>query len=184
MNAPYFPAWRRKLAAVGRHAARCRQQSPVEIEAQCGLFLSERTLKPPEDGARRRRRVFFRASSGVSFGKYSNRARPVVRQVQAFCETEQRRFDENSSAYCQARGRLPIACLHQVLADSSQAADRLSLQGNKVREYCHETSRRRGVCKRVLLAINLSRRWRSVAIISERPPACSTIRPAAATSHR
>jgi hypothetical protein len=53
----------------------------------------------------------------------------VVRQVQAFCETERGTFDESTSAYCQARGRLPIACLQQALTDSAGAADRLSLQG-------------------------------------------------------
>jgi hypothetical protein len=46
--------------------------------------------------------------------------------VQAFCETEQRRFDESTSAYCQARGRLPSSCLQQALTDSARSADRLS----------------------------------------------------------
>jgi hypothetical protein len=133
MNTPYFPAWRRKLAAVGRHTANCRQKSPVEIEAQCGPFLSERTLKPPEDGTHRRRRVFFLSRVFWCFLwqvlQPRTSCRAVVRQIQAFCETEQRRFDENTSAYCQARGRLPIACLQQALADSARSADHLSRQG-------------------------------------------------------
>ena len=48
--------------------------------------------------------------------------RAVVRQVQAFCETEHRQFDESTSAYCQARSRPPINCLHQALTDSAAAA--------------------------------------------------------------
>jgi len=55
--------------------------------------------------------------------------RAVVRQVQAYGETEHRHFDENTSAYCQARGRLSLTCLERALADSAEAADRLSFQG-------------------------------------------------------
>ena len=133
MNTPYFPVWRRKLAAVGRHTARCRQQSPVEIEAQCRRFLSERALRPPADGTRRRRRIFFLSRVFWCFVwqvlQPRTSCRAVVRQVQAFCETERCAFDESTSAYCQARGRLPIACLQQALTDSAGTADRLSLQG-------------------------------------------------------
>ena len=133
MKTPYFPAWRRKLAAVGRHTARCRQQSPVEIEAQCRSFLSHRALQPPADGKRRRRRVFFLSRVFWCFIwqvlQPRTSCRAVVRQVQAFCETERSVFDENTSAYCQARGRLPLICLQQALADSAQTAERFSLQG-------------------------------------------------------
>jgi hypothetical protein len=133
MNTPYFPAWRRNLAAVGRHTARARQQSPVQIEAQCRSFLSQRALRPPEDGPCRRRRVFFLSRVFWCFIwqvlQPRTSCRAVVRQVQAFCETERHTFDESTSAYCQGRGRLPLVCLQQALRDSAQAADRLSLQG-------------------------------------------------------
>ncbi len=133
MNTPYFPAWRRKMAPLGRHAARVRQQSPVEIEAQCRSFLTERALMAPEDGKRRRRRVFFLSRVFWCFIwqvlQPRTSCRAVVRQVQAFCETERSTFDESTSAYCQARGRLPIACMQQALSDSAQTAGRLSLQG-------------------------------------------------------
>jgi hypothetical protein len=105
----------------------------VEIEAQCSPFLSSRTLKAPDDGTRRRRRVFFLSRVFWCFVwqvlQPRTSCRAVVRQVQAFCETEQRRFDESTSAYCQARARLPVGCLQQALSDSATAADRLSLQG-------------------------------------------------------
>jgi hypothetical protein len=135
MNTPYFPLWRRKLAAVGRHTARARQQSPVEIETQCRAFLSARALQAPDDGTRRRRRVFFLSRVFWCFVwqvlQPRTPCRAVVRQVQAFCETERRTVDESSSAYCQGRGRLPLVCLQQALRDSAQAADRLSFQGIK-----------------------------------------------------
>lgn len=133
MNTPYFPAWRRTLAAMGQHTARCRNRSAVEIETQCRGFLSPKALKPPDDGKRRRQRVFFLSRVFWCFIwqvlQPRTACRAVVRQVQAFCETEGRRFDESTSAYCQARARLPLACMQQALTDSAQAADRLSLQG-------------------------------------------------------
>ncbi len=133
MNTSNFPAWRRKLAAYGRRARRCRQQTPVELESQCRRFLSARTLAPPTEDKRRRRRVFFHSRVFWCFLwqvlQPRTSCRAVVRQVQAFCETEQQRFDENTSAYCQARGRLPSVCLQQALMESARSADRLSLQG-------------------------------------------------------
>jgi Transposase DDE domain len=133
MNTPYFPAWRRKLAAVGQRTGCCRQPSPVEIEAQCRAFLSPRALKAPDDGKRRRRRVFFLSRVFWCFLwqvlQPRTSCRAVVRQVQACCETERRTFDESTSAYCQARRRLPVGCLQQALADSAQTADRFSFQG-------------------------------------------------------
>jgi hypothetical protein len=133
MNTPCFPVWRRRLAALGRHTARGRGQSPVELEAQCRPFLSARALKPPDDGTRRRKRDFFLSRVFWCFLwqvlQPRTSCRAVVRQIQAFCETEQRRFDESTSAYCQARVRLPITCMQQALSDSAEAAERLSLQG-------------------------------------------------------
>ena len=105
----------------------------MEIEQQCRRFLSDRALSPPDDGKRRRRRVFFLSRVFWCFVWQTLQprtpCRAVVRQVQAFCETERQHIDENTSAYCQARGRLPIACLQQALTDSAQAADRRSFRG-------------------------------------------------------
>lgn len=133
MHTPYFPVWRRKLAAGGRPTALGRRQSPVEIESQCRRFLSDRALTPPPDGKRRRRRVFYLSRVFWCFVwqvlQPRTSCRAVVRQVQAFCETERRSIDESTSAYCQARLRLPQSCLQQALTDSAQSADRLSRQG-------------------------------------------------------
>ena len=133
MQTPCFPLWRRQLAVLGRRATLCRQGSPVEIETQCGRFLSARALNSPAQGPRRRRRLFFLSRVFWCFVwqvlQPRTSCRAVVRQVQAFCETERRRFDQSTSAYCQARVRLPLQCLQRALADSAQTADRLSLQG-------------------------------------------------------
>lgn len=118
------------MAALGRQTARCRHQSPVEIETQCRPFLSARALQTPDDGKRRRRRIFFLSRVFWCFIwqvlQPHTSCRAVVRQVQAFCETERTTFDESTSAYCQARGRLPIGCLQHALRDSAATADRLS----------------------------------------------------------
>lgn len=134
MNTPYFPAWRSKLAAVGRRRDLLAQRRlPVEIESQCARFLTPRTLNTPQDGKRRRRRDFFLSLVFWCFVwqvlRPRTSCRAVVRQTQAFCETERRHFDTNTSAYCQARGRLPVTVLQQALADSANAAARLSVQG-------------------------------------------------------
>ena len=118
---------------MGRRALRRCRQSPVEIESQCRHFISARALEPPIDGKRRRRRVFFLSRVFWCFIwqvlQPRTSCRAVVRQVQAFSETEGQRFDESTSAYCQARGRMPLACLQQALTDSAEAADRLSPEG-------------------------------------------------------
>ena len=134
MNTPCFPAFRQKLAALGRRTAdRPRPASPIDVEAQCKRFLSGRALDPPDDGPRPRRRLFFLSRVFWCFVWQAlqprTSCRAAVREVQAFCETSTRRFDESSSAYCQARLRLPESCLRNALADSAASADRLSFRG-------------------------------------------------------
>ena len=51
--------------------------------------------------------------------------REVVRQIQAWGETQTLQYDESTSGYCQARTRLPESTLRKALADSAAAADRL-----------------------------------------------------------
>ena len=126
MNTPCFPAFRQKLAALGRRTAdRPRPASPIDVEAQCKRFLSGRALDPPDDGPRPRRRLFFLSRVFWCFVWQAlqprTSCRAAVREVQAFCETSTRRFDESSSAYCQARLRLPESCLRNALADSAAA---------------------------------------------------------------
>lgn len=133
MNAPYFPAWRRQMAPMGRRALRLSRQSPVEIESQCSRFLSQGLLDAPARGSGSRRRVFDLSRTFWLFIWQSlqprSACRAVVRQVQAFCETENRHIDESTSAYCQARARLPLVCMQQALKDSARCADKIAAQG-------------------------------------------------------
>lgn len=118
---------------MGRRTPCLSRQSPVEIESQCRQFIAAGTLEPPVDGKRRRRRLFFLSRVFWCFIwqvlQPRTSCRAVLRQIQAFGETEHLRFDESTSAYCQARGRLPITCLQQALKDSAHAADRLCPEG-------------------------------------------------------
>ena len=132
MNTPFFPIWRQKLAALGRHRSALGQQTPVDIERQCARFLSRGLLASPPRGPGSRRRVFDRSRTFWLFIwqalQPDTACRAVVRQVQAFCETPQRRIDESSSAYCQARARLPLPCMRHALRDSARAADQIGSQ--------------------------------------------------------
>jgi hypothetical protein len=49
-----------------------------------------------------------------------------VRQVQSQFETEESSIDEATSAYCQARARIPLERFHQAMEESAQAADKLA----------------------------------------------------------
>lgn len=130
MSTPYFPAWRRTLAAYGRRTTKRRWQSAVEIQSQCSRFLPREVLAAPQSGSGSRRRVFDRSRTFWLFLwqvlQPGTSCRAVVRQVQAFCETDDLRIDESSSAYCQARARLPFACMQQALQESARAADRFA----------------------------------------------------------
>jgi hypothetical protein len=55
--------------------------------------------------------------------------RAVVRKVQAEGESAHRKIDESSSAYGQARARLPLSILQKGLEHSAQGADRMALEG-------------------------------------------------------
>jgi hypothetical protein len=127
MHTPYFPIWRRKLAALGQRKVSLGRQSPVQIQSQCSRFLSRNVLGAPNSGAGSRRRVFDRTRTFWLFIwqvlQPGTACRAVVRQVQAFCESNRVRVDENSSAYCQARLRLPLECMQQALRQSARAAD-------------------------------------------------------------
>ncbi len=131
MNTPYFPAWCRRLAAVGRRTGSHR--SAAEVENEFARFLSHDLLIRAAKGNGSRRRTYTRQRTFWCFLwqvlQPWTACRAVVRKVQAELETQNRRIDENSSAYCQARARLPLAVLHKGLQQSAVSADRLAVDG-------------------------------------------------------
>ena len=133
-HTPCFPQFRRKLAALGRRKSAVPPPStPIDAEAQFQRFLPARAPEFPADGIRKRNRKFPLAMVFWCFIwqglKPRTSCREVVRQVQAFGETETLKYDESTSAYCQARIRLPESSLRKALTDSAASADRLSIRG-------------------------------------------------------
>ena len=133
MHTPFFPLWRRNLARGGRRFVQHRQQSAVEIEAQFGRFLAPQTLARPPCGPASRTRVFFLSRVFWCFLwqvlQPRTPCRAVLRQIQASCETADQHIDESTSAYCQARARLPRACVDAALRQSAAAAERVCPDG-------------------------------------------------------
>jgi len=143
-NTPFFPAFRARLASLGRGVARAlpalRQCTLSQIETAVGRFVPAPALQP----ARSARECPF--SLHRTFWCFiwqmlneNTSCREVVRQLQALLALQGGRpLDAGNSGYCQARARLPLTLLEDTLADTAGAADRLIgptgfLQGRPVK---------------------------------------------------
>lgn len=102
----------------------------MDLKHHCARFLPHDLLSPVRWAEGSRKRIFDMPLVFWCFIwqvlQPRTSCRAVVRQVQAFCETAGRHIDENTSAYCQARRRLPLSCLQQAMVESAQAADKLA----------------------------------------------------------
>ncbi len=131
---PFFPALRAQLAAQGRRA--CQNLRQLDFPP---LLLQLRQLLPPEllagsdQGPNSRHRIFSLRLTFECFLwqmlKPRTACREVVRAVQALFEGQDR-VDEGTSAYVQARQRLPKERLEKALAHTALTADqRVGPQG-------------------------------------------------------
>jgi hypothetical protein len=127
---PFFPALRAQLAAQGQRA--CHTLRHLDFPP---LLQQLRQLLPPEllasadQGANSRERIFSLWLTLECFLwqmlKPRTSCREVVRAVQALFQTEGgSRVDEGTSAYVQARQRLPRERLGKALAHTARTADR------------------------------------------------------------
>lgn len=119
MKTPYFPAWRARLAALGPRVQRLRQHSLLHLEQLFGAWLPSYLLAPAQEGPHSRQRVFtLRRTFWGFLYQVLNPACPcrqVVRQIQALLRLQnQAPIDPDNSAYCQARGRLPLEILQRL----------------------------------------------------------------------
>lgn len=119
MHTPFFPAFRPRLAALGRRVQHLRQQTLCHLELLLGPLLPPGLLAQADEGANSRERVYSvrRAFFGFLYQvlKPDCSCREIVRQVQAlFALHDQGRIDEGTSAYCQARKRLPLDTLQRL----------------------------------------------------------------------
>src|SRR5437762_524073 len=116
MQTPFFPQLRQRLAALGRRVQTLRQQSLPHLDGLFTPLLPSELLSQADEGPGSRdriysiRRTFFGFLYQVLNPDCS--CREVVRQIQAlFGLHNAGPVSEADSAYCQARGRLPLDIL-------------------------------------------------------------------------
>jgi len=128
MHTPFFPAFRPRLAALGRRSLQSLRQSTLhQLGQRLRGMLPEDLLAPQIQGGHSRQRVY---SLGLTVQCFvwqmlnpGTGCREVVRQVQALCRLAGRAVvDEGTSAYIQARSGLPLKRLSQLLEATAQAA--------------------------------------------------------------
>lgn len=138
---PFFPQWRNQLAPMGRRVMKTRQQSLVRLELLFARFIGSDLLSPTTDGDNSRQRVFTLRKTFWGFlYQVLNPAcscREVLRQLQALRILHNEvQINENTSGYCQARGRLPLALLERIRRKCAEAVRKhASTQGNRWKDY-------------------------------------------------
>jgi hypothetical protein len=144
MTTPLFPAFRARLAALGRRTARdFRQATLAQLTSHLAGLIPVHLLSSADEGINSRDRLYTLRLTCECFLwqmlKPNTACREVVRQVQALARLHNwGTVDEGPSAYIQARQRLPQECLERVLAATAQAADQRAaskprLQGRPVK---------------------------------------------------
>jgi hypothetical protein len=136
MQTPFFPAWRPRLAplrsCLSQAVAPLRRATLCQIEQTLGPALPDSFRNKSPRGPHSRCRVFCLGRTFWSWVwqilQANTSCREVLRQVQALqALLGLPAIDENTSAYCQARSKLPTALLEQMLQSSCASAQALSL---------------------------------------------------------
>ncbi len=131
-NTPLFPAWRGRFANVGRRVQQIRQQSLLQLDRLLYPLLPAGLLSQADEGANSRERVYTvrRTFFGFLFQvlKPECSCREIVRQILALCalHAEEDSSSPSTSAYCQARRRLPWDILPRLRCALAARADRAS----------------------------------------------------------
>ena len=130
MSTPDFPAWRARFAACGRRLRAVRQYSLHHLEQLFGQYLPPGLLSQADEGPNSRDRIFSvrRTFWGFLYQVLNPGCpcREVVDQIQAlFTLQGQGRVGDGSSAYCQARLRLPLDTLQRLRHAVAAFADKL-----------------------------------------------------------
>jgi len=130
MHTPFFPHWRARLAAFGQRAHGLRQKPILHLEKIFAHLLPPALLSQAEEGLNSRDRLYsLRRTFWAFLWQVLNPGSPcreVVRQVQAlFCLAGGPTTDEGTSAYCQARARLPLAAVQRVRQAAADHAEKL-----------------------------------------------------------
>ena len=129
MHTPFFPAFRARLAPLGRRVQHLRQQSLCHLERLLAPLLPPGLLSQAEEGPNSRGRVYSvrRTFFGFLYQVLNPNCpcREIVRQIQALFELhDQGPVKKGTSAYCQARKRLPLDTLQRLRVAVAAAGDR------------------------------------------------------------
>src|SRR6266446_4313220 len=133
METPFFPAFRARLAALGKPVLFLRQQNLLHLEKLFAPLLPAGLLSQADQGPNSRDRIYSlrRTFFGFLYQVLNPDCpcREIVRQIQAlFALHDQGPVDEGTSAYCQARKRLPLDRLQRLrLAVAATAEKTASL---------------------------------------------------------
>jgi hypothetical protein len=138
MQTPFFPAFRPQLAPCRRRATQqIRQATLAQLEHYLQGIFPPHLLAQADEGDNSRDRIFNLSLTLQCFLwqvlKPNTACREVVRQVQALFRLLGRGLvDEGTSAYCQARARLPKDRLKRILAATAATADRRAGSGGRL----------------------------------------------------
>jgi hypothetical protein len=138
MHTPFFPAFRPRLAACRRSATQqLRQASLIQLEHFLQGIFPPHLLAQEDEGDNSRDRIFTLCLTLQCFLaqvlKPSTSCREIVRQVQALMRLLSGvLIDEGTSAYCQARQRLPRERIERLLAVAAQTAQRRAGAGGQI----------------------------------------------------
>ncbi len=118
-HTPFFPQWRNRLAPMGPRVRKLRQQSLMRLELLFAGFIGPNLLSPASNGDNSRQRVFTLRKTfwGFLYQVLNSRCscREVLRQLQALQSLHnEATVNENTSAFCQARKRLPLDLLKRI----------------------------------------------------------------------
>jgi len=136
MTTPCFPAFRSRLASLGRRTTQTvRQATLTQFQEHLRDFLPAPLLSAEDDGPNSRERIF---SLRLTFECFiwqmlqpRTSCREVVRQVQSlFRLHNQGPVKAGDSAFVQARQRLPRERLEKALAATAQAAGQRANPGS------------------------------------------------------
>src|SRR5580692_10888306 len=133
-HTPFFPAWRARLAPLKATLQELRSQPLPYLHHLFASWVSEPALAQQTQGPNSRQRLFpIRLTFWAFLSQILNpgtSCREALRQALAlFALAHKDLSNEQTSGYCQARQRLPLRRLQQVLGHVAERARRRCPEG-------------------------------------------------------